>query len=101
MKKSNKKFWEMNKAELAEATKEFDREFIADEARPMSSKERAQERRARKRGRPRVGSGARKIHITLERGLLKDADKVAKEKGVGRSELIAQALAVIIGRKAG
>jgi hypothetical protein len=95
------KYWEINKTELAQATREFDQEFIADKARPMSVPERAQERRARRRGRPRIGKGAQKIHITLERGLVKRADKVAKQRGMGRSELIAQALAGIIGRKAG
>jgi hypothetical protein len=100
MSKTTKKYWEMNKIELAEATKEFDQEFIADKARPMTLKERSEERLARRRGRPRIGKGAQKIHITLERGLVKQADKVAKQKGWGRSELIARALAAAIGRKA-
>lgn len=101
MRRATKKYWEMNKAELAEATREFDREFIADKARPMTPPERAEERRARRRGRPRVGKGAQKIHITLERGLVKEADRVARKNGWGRSELIARALAAAIGRKAG
>lgn len=100
MNKPAKKYWEMNKAELAQATREFDQEFIADKARPMNPRERAEERRARRRGRPRIGKGAQKIHITLERGLVKAADRVARQRGMGRSELIARALAGIIGRKA-
>ena len=100
MSASTKKYWEMNKAELAAATREFDQEFIADKARPMTAVERAEERRARMRGpgRPKIGKGAQKIHITLERGLLQDADRMAKQKGLGRSELIAQVLASVIGR---
>jgi hypothetical protein len=100
MSKTEKKYWEMNKAELAEATKEFDQEFIADKARPMTPTERAEERRARRRGRPRIGKGAQKIHITLERGLVKEADRAAKLRGMGRSEFIARALVTVIGRKA-
>jgi hypothetical protein len=100
MSKPAKKYWEMNKSELAEATREFDREFIADKARPMTPAQRKEEQKARRRGRPRIGKGAQKIHITLERGLVKEADRLAKQKGLGRSELIARALAVIIGRKA-
>jgi hypothetical protein len=96
-----KKYWEMTKSELARATSEYDREFIANQARPMTSKQRAEERRARARGRPRIGKGARKIHITLERELLRDADKLAKQQGLGRSQLIAQALADVLRRKAG
>jgi len=100
MSKPQKKYWEMNRAELAAATKEFDKEFIADTARPMTAAERIQERRARRRGRPQIGKGAQKIHITLERGLVKQADKLAKKNGYGRSELIARALAAAIGRQA-
>jgi hypothetical protein len=100
MSKPTKKYWDMNKAELAEATKEFDREFAAYKGRPMTPAERKVDQRARRRGRPRIGKGAQKIHITLERGLVKEADRLAKQKGLGRSELIARALAVIIGRKA-
>lgn len=96
----HKKYWEMTKAELAESTKEFDQEFVADKARPMTAAERAEEKRAR-RGRPKIGKGSRKIHITLERGLLAEADKFARQQGLARSELIAQALASIVARKAG
>jgi hypothetical protein len=96
-----KKYWEMNRAELAAATAEFDQEFIADKAPPMTPAERAEERRARRRGRPRIGKGAQKIHITLERGLVKQADRFARQNGWGRSELIARALAAVISRKAG
>ncbi|MFI5381148.1 MAG: hypothetical protein ACHRHE_17765 [Tepidisphaerales bacterium] len=100
MSATTKKYWEMNQAELAAATKEFDREFIADKARPMTPAERAQERRARMRGpgRPKIGRGSQKIHITLERGLLENTDRMARQKGMGRSELIAQVLAAVIGR---
>jgi len=95
-----KRYWEMNKEEPAEATREFDQEFIAEKARPMNRQKRQEERQARRRGRPRIGRGSQKIHITLERGLVKEADKVARERGIGRSELIAHALAGIIRRKA-
>ena len=62
MSRTPKKYWEMNKTELAEATKEFDQEFIADKARPMTPTERKEEQRARRRGRPRVGKGAENSH---------------------------------------
>jgi hypothetical protein len=71
MSRAAKKYWEMNKAELAKATREFDREFVADKARRMNASERAEERRARRRGRPQNGKGSKKIHITLELGLLR------------------------------
>ena len=100
MTKRSKKYWEMNKSELAAATREFDREFVADTAQPMTPAERAEDKRARLRGRPRVGQGALKIHITLERGLVKQADRLARQNGWGRSELIARALVAAVKRRA-
>jgi metal-responsive CopG/Arc/MetJ family transcriptional regulator len=50
---------------------------------------------------PPIGKGSQKIHITLERGLVKQADKFARQKGIPRSDPIARALAEIIGKKAG
>ena len=52
---------------------------------------RAAKRRGRK-GRPRIGKGAERIQITLERGLLAEADTFAKRAKMSRSELIAQGL---------
>jgi hypothetical protein len=100
-KNSKKRFQDMNLAELRKATKEFDQEFIADKARPMNAAEQKRDRQLRRhRGRPRVGKGAEKINVCLERGLLESVNRLAKEKGIGRSTLIAQALASVIGRKA-
>jgi hypothetical protein len=97
MKKLAKHFEDMTATELAEATKEFDQPFIFEKARPLTAGERAQERKLR-RGRPKVGGGARKISISLEGGLLRKADALAKKKGLNRSELIAGFVAAGIGR---
>ena len=35
-KKPAKPYWEMTTAELSEATKQFDEEFVGDKARPMT-----------------------------------------------------------------
>jgi hypothetical protein len=51
MNKPNMKYWKMKKSELAAATREFDEESIAGNARPMNAAERAEEKRARRRGR--------------------------------------------------
>ena len=88
MKKSPKHPEDMTAAELAEATKQFDQPFIFEQGRPMTRAERAEERRLR-RGRPRIGKGARKISISLESGLLKKADSLARKAGMNRSQLIA------------
>jgi hypothetical protein len=97
-----KRYQDMTTAELRKATKEFDQEFIAEKARPMNAAERIRNRQLRRRrGRPRVGLGAEKINVCLERNLLASVNRLAKEKGIGRSALIAQALALVMGRKAG
>jgi hypothetical protein len=93
MKKTQKPFWEMNKQELAEATAEFDKEFIGDTFRPMTPAERAQWERIRnKPGRPRTGQGAQVISVSVEKGLLKRSDRLAKRLGLTRAALIARSL---------
>ncbi len=80
---------DMSAAELAEATREFDAPQALAKGRRMTAGERAEERVLR-RGRPRIGQGARKISISLERGVLREADALARKRGVKRSELIAR-----------
>ena len=89
MKKTVKHPEDMSAAELAEATEKFDLPYAFAKARPMTPAERAAEG-ALRRGRPRNGQGAKKISISLERGVLRDADALARKRGVKRSELIAR-----------
>jgi hypothetical protein len=49
-----------------------------------------------RRGRPRVGLGAEKIRISVERGLLRAADAFAKQNGLTRSELVARGLRTVL-----
>lgn len=87
MKKTSNHPEDMSTAELAEATKEFDQPFAFEKARPMTAAERVGER-ALRRGRPRIGQGATKISISLEREVLIHTDALAKKHGMKRSELI-------------
>jgi hypothetical protein len=89
MKKNEKHPEDMTAAELSAATKQFDQPFVFEQARPMTRAEQAEERRMR-RGRPRIGKGARKISISLESGLLKKTDALARKNGMNRSQLIAE-----------
>ncbi|MGD0462872.1 MAG: hypothetical protein ABSB74_10330 [Tepidisphaeraceae bacterium] len=92
----------MNADELAEATKKYDKEFVADEARPLTAAERKVFESARRRGpvRPRMGKSAEKINITIERGLLRETDGLASKSGKSRSELIAESLRLLLRRRA-
>jgi hypothetical protein len=93
MKKNTKPYSQMTTRELAEATAEFDKEFIIDSCRPMTPAERAQwEKARRKPGRPRTGRGAKVISVSVERDLLKQTDRLARRLGVTRAGLISRSL---------
>jgi hypothetical protein len=87
-----KPYTEMTTAELREATREYDRERPGLPGRPLTPAQHKAFRATSKRGRPRVGAGAGRILITVERGLLEQADELAKRRKVNRSQLIADAL---------
>lgn len=96
-----KPYSEMNARELAEATREFDEPFVMDRGRPLNAAEREQHRRAAKRGRSQAqgGKGSERINVTIERELLARADAVARQRKIGRSEMITSALKLFINRK--
>ena len=96
MPRSRKKYSEMTADELARATSEFNREFALNKGRPLTARERRRHARARKRGRPRVGLGAEKIRVSVERSLLAKSDAFAREHGMTRSEMIARGLQVVM-----
>jgi hypothetical protein len=92
-----KPYWEMTTEELQRATAEFDGEAAADTFGEPTSQQRAQDRRARrKRGRPRIGLGAQTISVTIEKGLLAQADRLARKLRVHRAQLIARGLQAIV-----
>ena len=93
---ASKPYWEMTTAELREATKEFDREFVGDTFRPPTPAERARFERARKRGRPRNGLGAKTISVTVEKRLLAQTDRLAKKLHVPRAVLVARGLQAVV-----
>jgi hypothetical protein len=104
MRKPSKRYIEMTKAELAKATREYDREMLNVKPVPVSAEARARLQRvlAKKnpRGRPVVGKGARRVMITVEKGLLHDADDYARRTGISRSQLIAVGLRMALKRSA-
>lgn len=72
---------------------EFDREFIADTFGPMPPEAKEKwERAKRKRGRPKVGEGAKVISVSVEKDLLAKSDAMAKRLGIPRAALIARGL---------
>lgn len=87
----------MSPEELAAETAKFDRELIADQSRPLSRRLKVGLRKAsRKRGRPRIGKGARKVLVTIERDLLKRSDAFARRKKITRAQLVALGLKAVL-----
>jgi hypothetical protein len=103
MKKRNlaireKPYWEMTTAELAKVTGDFDREGTILQTGPLTRKMRSRWVKAGKRGRPRMGKGSKRVLISMEKGLLQRTDKLARRRGIGRSELIAEGLKTLLAK---
>jgi len=65
--------------------------------RPLTAEaRRALERAAGKGGRPRVGAGAKRINITVEKTLLDKADAYARRYGLSRAAVVAQGLKALV-----
>jgi hypothetical protein len=79
-------------AEKERVVAEFDRESVADTFRPLGPAQRKLWRKAKKMGRPTKGAGAAVVAISVERGLLKQVDALAKRRKVGRSRLFVEAI---------
>ena len=101
-KKRHKPYDQMTTDELREATKEFNEERLGAPGRPLTKAQREMHRKAAKMGRPRKGAGSAVVGISIEKGLLKRADAVARARKIGRSELFVTALQAELSRaKAG
>ena len=86
-------FIALSDAEKAAAVAQFDKEVSAETFKPLSPEQRkVWERAKQRRGRPKVGKGAERVSVTIERSLLKSADREAKRLGVSRAKLIALGL---------
>ena len=98
---NTKPYWEMTTAELREATREFDRERPGVPGRPLNREERQLHRQVAKRarmGRPRIGLGAKRVLISIERALLDQADRYARQQRISRSQLFAQGVRWVLAK---
>lgn len=96
------KFMDMSPAERARDVARFDREFVVDESVEAPAEERAVMEKVRKQvtGRPKVGLGAKRVLVTVERSLLSRADAAAKRKKMSRAQFVAQGLKMMLGERA-
>ncbi len=96
MRKAKKKYSEMTTAELAEATREYEEDGVFLKGRALTRRECKLHAKARRRGRPRIGQGAEKIRISVERVLLAQTDTFAEKHQLTRSEMIARGLRAVL-----
>jgi hypothetical protein len=89
--KRPKSFLDTPAPQRDEIVRAFDKGISYEQTQPLSAKGKLLWKAA-KRGRPKVGKGARRVLITIEGGLLGDADRAARDSGKNRSQFIADAL---------
>jgi len=102
MSNRKKQYWNMTGEELAEATREFDEEGIADTFHPMTSSEEAGWRAAlqnRRADRTANAKGVKVISVSIEARLLERADALAKKRRISRAKLIAEGLRSVLAKK--
>jgi hypothetical protein len=93
------RYGRMTAAELDKEVAKFDEEFIVQTAAPLTTKERVRDRTAgSKRGRPRVGAGAKRVLVTIEASLLRRSDDYAAKHGFSRSALVARGLQELLAK---
>ena len=96
-KTKQKPYSSINTNELREATPQFDSPDYHPPALPWGEKQKRDQRlaselgRAVKVGRPKIGLGAERIQIALERDLRRQIDAFAKQHGMTRSRLLSEA----------
>jgi hypothetical protein len=87
----------MNTRELAEATAEFDEEFVIDTFGPLTPEARARWEEARRQPPgPKESSGTQVISVRVDRHLLARSDALASRMGLTRSALVARALKAVL-----
>jgi hypothetical protein len=93
------KFAALSESQKEEVYRELDDPNIALKAKPMSARmKKLWEKAKRKGGRPRVGLGATRVLISIERGLLEDADAFARQRRLTRSELFSRGVKAVLAK---
>lgn len=86
----------MSKAELDRLEREAEKVTYRN-TRPLTAdSRRALARAARKGGRPRIGAGAKRINVTVEKTLLSKADAYARKHKLTRAAVVAEGLKRIV-----
>ena len=91
------RFLALSDAEKDAAVADLDREIPLSQTRPLNARERKQWQKTKRRlGRPKVGEGSKMIAVTVERGLLRRADRYAKQHKLKRAQMVAAGLELLM-----
>jgi hypothetical protein len=92
-KSAYERFLKMTPEQRAAETAQFDGDFDDSGFQQLdAASKKTWQRVKRKRGRPMVGKCVTTISVSVEKGLLSKADKLAKRLGISRAKLVANGL---------
>src|SRR5258708_2037216 len=95
-----KPYWQMKPEELANVTSQFNLPNVVAQSRSLTATERKQWNAAkRKRGRPKIGQGHKRVSLSMEQGLLNQVTAMARKQRISRSQLFAQVLEEALARE--
>jgi hypothetical protein len=96
MSKPSKPYWKMTTEELAETTREFDREHIGESFREMTPAEEKAWRTAMdkppSRRRTVRNKPVKTVSVDIQVSLVKQLDRQAKKRGISRADLLEEIL---------
>jgi hypothetical protein len=93
------RFIALSDKEKDAAVAEYENGIDPKDWRPLTPAQRKQWARIkRKSGRPRIGKGAKIVPVSIERGLLKEADSFARRHKLKRSQMVAEGLRLVMQR---
>ncbi len=102
MSKPKKPYWNMTADELAEATREFDREDVGETFRDLTpAEEKAWRGAVHKRVRrgPVSDKVVKSVTVEIQATLLKRVDALARKRGISRGRLVAESLETMLGKR--
>ena len=100
--KQSKPWSKLTATELRRATRRFDDPNYHPPALPWTKEDRRVQRQAHelarslRGGRPRIGLGARRLNISMERGLLERLDTYARKHKLSRARVLARSVELFL-----
>jgi len=91
-----KPYGQMNTAELAQATREFEDDYAFERGRPLTADGRKAHALARAKGDREGARRTKVIALPVDRATLREADAFARRHGLTRSQLFARGVRAVM-----